>query len=239
MYDPEHIRCVIVDDEHLSVKLVADYVNRTPGLTLLLQTTRVEEAMELVQKGVVDLLFLDIQMPVLNGLQFMQLIGDRCKVILTTAYPEYALESYEHNAVDYLLKPITFERFLTGVKRAKERLEFKAWTNNALKKNPDHIFIKTTYRIQKVDLGSIFYLEGLRDYIAVHTTAARILTLESMKKMEELLPSDQFIRIHKSYIINRNKIDFLSRSRVVINNIYLPVGDTYKEKFLQWLDLPK
>ena len=206
MYDAAPIRCAVIDDEYLSVKLVADYVLKTPGLTLVLQTTKTAEGLELLKQGGIDILFLDIQMPQISGLEMMKMIDNRCKVIFTTAYPHYALDSYEYNAVDYLLKPITFERFLVAVKKAKERLEHSALITTAAKKNPDHIFIKTEYRIQKIDLSSIHYLEGLRDYIAVHTSSTKILTLESMKNMEEVLPADHFIRIHKSYIINRIKL---------------------------------
>jgi len=227
------IRCIVVDDEHLSVKLIADYVRKTPGLELVLETTHVQEALPLIQAGAADLIFLDIQMPEMTGFQFMQIAGDRCKVIFTTAYSQYAVDSYDYNAVDYLLKPITFERFLAAVKKAR------SWVSreNRPAAQKDHLFIKTAYRIQKVDLNDIYYLEGLRDYIAVHLQSSKILTLESMKNMEELLPAGQFIRIHKSYIINRNKIDFLSRGKVIVNGAYLPIGDTYKERFQQLIGI--
>jgi len=230
------IRCAVIDDEYLSVKLLADYVQKTPGLLLVLQTTKAAEVPALIRQEQIDLVFLDIQMPEINGLELMKIIGDTCKVIFTTAYPQYALDSYEHNAVDYLLKPITFDRFQVAIKKAKERLAHHEPVIT-IKKPADHIFIKTEYRIQKVDLSAIYYIEGLRDYIAVHTSSGKILTLESMKNMEELLPADQFIRIHKSYIISKSKIDFLSRGKVVLNNVYLPVGDTYKERFQQSLGI--
>ncbi len=228
MAEALNIRCMVVDDEYLSVKLIADYIRKTPGLELVLETTRVQEALDLLQAGKVDLIFLDIQMPEMTGFQFMKMAGEQCKVIFTTAYPQYALDSYDYNAVDYLLKPITFERFLASVKKARD------WVNREPRPSKkDHIFIKTDYRIQKVDLDTIYYLEALRDYIGIHLQSSKILTLDSMKNMEELLPPDQFIRIHKSYIINKNKIDFLSRGKVIVNNIYLPIGDTYKERFQQ------
>lgn len=236
MYD-KTIRCAVIDDEYLSVKLLADYVQKTPGLLLVLQTTKAAEVPELIRQKQIDLIFLDIQMPEITGLELMKIIGDTCKVIFTTAYPQYALDSYEHNAVDYLLKPITFDRFQTAIKKARERLAHQEQPVKATKKPADHIFIKTEYRIQKVDLSAIYYIEGLRDYIALHTSSGKILTLESMKHMEELLPPDQFIRIHKSYIISKSKIDFLSRGKVVLNNVYLPIGDTYKERFQQSLGI--
>ena len=231
------IRCVIVDDEPLAVSLLTDYVRKTPGLEIVLGTTHVLEALQAVQEGKVDLLFLDIQMPELTGLQFMKIIRKSCKVILTTAYTQYALDGYEHDVVDYLLKPITLDRFLIAVQKARERGD----VSPGVAANPiqaiNHIFIKTEYRIQKVNLADILYIEALRDYIAIHTATAKILSLESMKNMEEILPGAQFIRIHKSYIINRECIDFIEKGRVVIHKEYLPIGETYREKLLRKLGL--
>jgi two-component system, LytTR family, response regulator len=224
------VRCVIVDDEPLAVGLLVQYVEKTPGLTVVFKTTHVLEALQVIEQGEADLLFLDIQMPELSGMQFMKLIGNRCKVILTTAYTAYAVEGYEHDVVDYLLKPFSFDRYMMAVIKAKERLEAKQPV--VVKELPDHIFIRAEYRIQKLDLDSIFYIEALRDYIGFHTPGGKILSLESMKKMEATLPAEKFIRIHKSYIINRNKIEFLDRGKVVINGHYLPVGETYREKFM-------
>jgi DNA-binding LytR/AlgR family response regulator len=234
------IRCIIVDDEPLAVALLADYVQKTPGLEVVLHTTHVLEALQAVQEDKADLLFLDIQMPELTGIQFMKIIRRRCKVILTTAYTQYALEGYEHDVVDYLLKPITLDRFMIAVEKVKERMQVgngTAGEGTAPVRNPDHLFIKTEYRIQRVDMPSIRYIEALRDYVAIHMETGKILSLESMKHMEELLPEDQFIRIHKSYIINRSRIDFLERGRVVIGAAYLPIGDTYKEKVREKLGL--
>jgi DNA-binding LytR/AlgR family response regulator len=239
MTDPTSIRCIIVDDEPLAVALLADYAQKTSGMEVALRTTHVLEALQAVQEDKADLLFLDIQMPELTGIQFMKIIRRRCEVILTTAYSQYALEGYEHNVVDYLLKPITLDRFMVAVEKAKERLaRGRENTSDAAASHmPDHLFIRTEYRIQRVDFASILFIEGLRDYVAIHLDTGKILSLESMRNMETLLPEDQFIRIHKSYIIHRSKIDFLERGRVVIGKKYLPIGDTYKEKVRQKLGL--
>lgn len=229
------IRCVIVDDEPLAVGLLAQYVEKTPGLVVAFKTTHVLEALSVIENGEADLLFLDIHMPELSGMQFMKIIGNRCKVVLTTAYPQYALEGYEHDVVDYLLKPFSFDRYMMAVIKAKERLENKRAAPE--KEQPDHIFIKAEYRIQKINLDAIFYIEALRDYVAFHTPAGKVLSLESMKKMEATLPPAAFIRIHKSYIINRNKIEFLDRGKVIINGQYLPVGDTYRDRFMALLGI--
>lgn len=233
MTNTANIRCVVVDDEPLAVKLLTDYIGKTPGFEAVLSTTHVLDALQFVQEGKADLIFLDIQMPELSGIQFMKIIRNSCKVILTTAYNEYAIEGYEHDVVDYLLKPITFDRYMIAIQKARLRLQEKA-TETALPpaSSEEHIFIKTEYRIQKIAFASILYIEALRDYIAFHTATGKILSLESMRNMEALLPEHRFIRIHKSYIINKEKIDFLERGKVVINNQYLPVGDTYKEKLM-------
>jgi two-component system, LytTR family, response regulator len=225
-----NIRCIVVDDEPLAVDLLADYLQKTPGMQVVLKTTHVLDALHGVQEGKADLLFLDIQMPELTGIQFMKIMRNACPVILTTAYSEYALESYEFDVVDYLLKPVTFERFMVAVEKARRRLEQSAGNPVRGPEVPEHIFIKTEYRIQKIDLADILYIEALRDYIAIHMKPGKILSLESLRNMEEMLPSN-FIRIHKSYIINKNKIEYLEKGKVVINKQYLPVGDTYRDKF--------
>jgi DNA-binding LytR/AlgR family response regulator len=221
----------VADDEPLAVKLVADYIARTEGLVLVLKTTRVLDALYAVQEAKADLVFLDVQMPELTGMQFIKIIRNACGIILTTAYSEYAVESYEHDVIDYLLKPVTFERFTAAVQKAKKRLQENAAVNAPLQPPAalDHIFIKTEYRIQKLDFDKIFFIEAMRDYIAFHTPAGKVLSLDSMKRMEELLPPQQFIRIHKSYIINKSNIEFIEKGKVVINGRHLPVGDTYRQ----------
>lgn len=239
MNNPTPIRCIIVDDEPLAVSLLADYVDKTPGLQTVLCTTHVMEALQCVQEGKADLLFLDIQMPELTGIQVMKIIRNTCKVILTTAYTQYALQGYEHDVVDYLLKPITLDRFLIAIQKLRGRMA--ATPADQPPQTPAartlHLFIRTEYRIQRVAIDDILYIEALRDYVAVHTSAGKILSLDSMKNMEEILPEQHFIRIHKSYIINCEKIEFLEKARVVINKQYIPVGDTYKDKLKEKLGL--
>ena len=242
MTTAKNISCAVVDDEPLALKLVADYVEKTPFLQLMEQTTNPMKAIELVQQGAVDLLFLDIQMPELTGLQLMKIIGYKCKVIITTAYPDYALDGYEFDVIDYLLKPVTFDRFLVAAHKARERLatepaviiQAPAATTAA---PTNYIFVKTEYKIQKIDLANILYLEGLRDYVAIHNTAGKILTLQSMRSFQEQLPDSHFIRVHKSYLIAIDKIQFIERNRIIIANNYIPVGETYQELFQQKLNI--
>lgn len=223
------IRCIVVDDEPLPVKLLADYVVKTQGLDLVLKTTHVLEALQYVQDGKADIVFLDIQMPELTGMQFIKIIRGACQVILTTAYSEYAAESYEHDVTDYLLKPVTYERFSIAVQKAKKKLEQEMLQGTTPLPKNDYIFVKTEYRIQKINFSDVLYIEAMRDYIAFHTKAGKVLSLGSMRNMEEVLPAEAFLRIHKSYIINIKNIDFIERGKIVVNNQYLPVGDTYKD----------
>ena len=231
------ISCVVVDDEPLALKLLADYVQKTPFLSLREQTTNPMRAIELVQEGHAGLLFLDIQMPELTGLQLMKIIGHKCRVIITTAYPDYALDGYEFDVIDYLLKPVTFDRFLVAAHKARERMsiETAVVTEPAVPviqpSTPGYIFVKTEYKIQKIDLSGILYLEGLRDYVAIYTSTGKILTLQSLRSFQEQLPEQQFMRVHKSYLVALDKIEYIERSRIIIAGNYIPVGETYLEAF--------
>ena len=248
------MRCLIVDDEPLARTILADYVSKIPFLSLVKATGSAIEALTLVQQGAADVVFLDIQMPELTGMQFLKLSGGRCPVILTTAYGEYALEGYEHNVVDYLLKPIAFERFYKAVLKASASVN----TGNAgpmpvtvaetaapsispatvlpTSAGPDFLFVKTEYRLQRVDLADILYVEGLKDYVSVFTPTDRILALQTMKFMDEKLPADRFVRVHKSYIVALNQIESIERGRIYVNRpgrekAVIPIGDTYRDGF--------
>jgi len=232
MTDASLIKCVIIDDEPLAVDLLADYVGRTPGLSCVSATIHVMDALALVQQGRADLVFLDIQMPELTGIQFMKIIRNSCDIIITSAYAEYAIDGFEHNVIDYLLKPVTYDRFMIAVRKFKAR-HGSANPTIIVKEQPDHIFLKTNNRLQRIDLNNIFYIEGLRDYIAVHTANGKILSLESMKNLLAILPADNFVRIHKSYIVNKSKITFVEKGGVTLNKINLPIGDMYREEFMK------
>lgn len=244
------MRCLIVDDEPLARAILTDYVGKMPFLTLTRATGSAIEALTLVQQGVVDLVFLDIQMPELTGMQFLKLSGGRCPVILTTAYSEYALEGYEHNVVDYLLKPIAFERFYKAVLKASANAggvvsvpmatlqpDIQPPTTLITNQNtPNFLFVKTEYRLQRIDLADILYVEGLKDYVSVFTPTDRILALQTMKFMDEKLPDDRFARVHKSYIVALNQIESIERGRIYItrpgrDKAVIPIGDTYRDDF--------
>lgn len=219
------IKCIVVDDEHPAIRLLSGYIRKTPGLELVLQTTKAPEALEAISKGSADLVFLDIQMPDITGIELMAAMKDKqTKVILTTAYAEYALEGYKHDVVDYLLKPVTFERFLIAIAKARQRMAH-------LMPGPcnGHLMIKTEYRLQKTDLSDILYIESLGDYLIFYLTTGKLMTLERMKNMETTLPDACFVRIHRCYIVNIARVDHLERSKIVIAGRHLPVGDTYRD----------
>jgi DNA-binding LytR/AlgR family response regulator len=236
------IRCLVVDDEPLALHILEDYISKMPFLQLVKVTTNPIEALQLVQEGNIDLVFLDVQMPELTGIQFLRIANGKSKVILTTAYSQYALEGYELDVIDYLLKPIAFDRFFKAVQKAQTIIQPAAKPEIKTETAPqsdflsDFIFVKTEHKIQKVYLNDILFIEGLKDYISIFTPTERIITLQNMKKMEDALPEKHFIRVHKSYIVSINKIDSIERSRIFIGDKVIPVGDTYREEFFKIVD---
>ncbi|MEH6304814.1 LytTR family DNA-binding domain-containing protein [Olivibacter sp. CPCC 100613] len=233
------IRCLVVDDEPLALDIIADYIQKVPELTLSATTTNAIEGLGLVQQGAIDLVFLDIQMPELTGIQFLKIINGKCDVILTTAYPQYALEGYELNVTDYLLKPIAFDRFYKSIQKVigqktqffQKGSQIESMQNHT--KNSEFIFVKTEHKIQRVDYDDIYYIEGLKDYISIYTSSERIITLQNMKKMEETLPEERFIRVHKSYIVALEKIESIERGRISLKEKLVPIGDTYRDSFFK------
>jgi len=181
------------------------------------------------------LVFLDIQMPELTGLQFMKIAGKQCKVILTTAYSKYALDGFEHDVIDYLLKPIAFDRFYRAVEKAKEII-YKPSIQSSAETNTEYLFVKTEHRIQKVNLKDILFVEGLQNYISIQTSNERVLSLQTLKKIEESLPLKDFVRVHKSYIVALRHISAIERSRIFIGDTVIPVGDSYREGFYGIVD---
>lgn len=233
------IRCLVVDDEPLALDILEDYINKVPFLTLVKTTTSAIEGLSLVQSGAVDLVFLDVQMPELTGIQFLKIINGKCDVILTTAYSQYALDGYELDVVDYLLKPIAFDRFYKAAQKVLQNSNHSHQTiaeAPIAQKTHDFIFVKTEHKIQKIYLDDILYIEGLKDYISIFTKTERIITLQNMKKMEESLPEKSFVRVHKSYIIALSKIESIERSRIQIGDKIIPIGDTYRDYFFKQIE---
>lgn len=224
-------RCLVIDDEPLALNVLADYIRQTEGLQLVDITTSPIKGLQRIQNNEADLVFLDIQMPELTGIQVMKIIDQKCKVIVTTAYAEFALEGYEYNVTDYLLKPISFERFTKAIQKLPQH-------QAAAEKKADYFFVKSEYKLLRIDFSQVLYLEALRDYVAIHTTDGnKILTLQSLSSFEKELPGHLFTRIHKSYLIALGKIGFIEKNRVVLGGKELPIGETYKASFLQKINL--
>lgn len=223
------INCIIIDDEPLAGELLASYIEKIEDLHLLGCFTNPLDGVSFLQQNAVDLVFLDIQMPELSGLQVAKLVKPECSVVFTTAYPDYAVSGFELKALDYLVKPINLQRFLEAVNRHKEAKTYiKAET---VETHPGYLFVKSEYRHQKVELSNIKFLKGMGDYVAIILQEGKLLTLEKMSAFESKLPASQFMRIHKSYLVAIDKIDYIERNRVAINGELLPIGPSYQERF--------
>lgn len=226
------LNCYIIDDEPLAIRLLESYVDKTPFLRLQGSCTNAVTALADLSERPVDLLFLDIQMPELNGLEFSKIIGDRCRIIFTTAFEQYAVDSYRVNALDYLLKPIAYPDFLNACEKACQWYEL---TDNTARKKEElkSIFIKTDYKLVQIELDKILYVEGLKDYVKIYVENEPhpILSLMSLKSLEDVLPSDRFIRVHRSFIVQTDKIKIIERNRIVFGKQYIPISDSYKSNF--------
>ncbi|MGE4288266.1 MAG: LytR/AlgR family response regulator transcription factor [Salinivirgaceae bacterium] len=236
------MKCIIVDDEPLAVDIITSFVEKVPHLELCASTNNALEAIELIAKHNADLIFLDIQMPNLSGIELVKTLNNPPLIIFTTAYSNYALDGFELNAVDYLLKPIPFDRFIKAVNKAMELFRLRnATSNQKVQKEsepePDFIMVKADYSMVRVGLDQILYIEGLKDYLKIVLANGKpILTLNSLKNYEERLPQSQFIRVHRSYIVAVNKIESIQKHRIVIGKDRIPIGDNFKEAFYQRMD---
>ncbi|MEZ4944640.1 MAG: LytTR family DNA-binding domain-containing protein [Cyclobacteriaceae bacterium] len=229
------INCLIVDDEPLARNLLSDYVRKVPYLNLVSTAENAISAMSILRENDIDLLLLDIQMPELTGINMLKAIQKKPMVILTTAYSEYALESYDLDVVDYLLKPVTFERFLKALEKVNQRLPKEVPASSGVEL-PSFVFVKDGTKLVKVILGDILYVEGLKDYVTIHTKQQKIVSLQRLKTLEEQLPPEQFIRIHNSFIVSLSAISAIHRNEVQVGTIRLPVSESYKKGFKEWVD---
>ena len=227
------MNCLIVDDEALARRLLADYVSKIPDIKLVATCLSALEAQPYLQSGNIDLMFLDIQMPELTGIAFLKSLTKKPLTIFTTAYSEYALEGYALDVIDYLVKPIPFERFYQAVNKAKEYLgsTTDSTISTSEEKAQDYFFVKADYKILKIAYDEVLFIEGLREYVRIHTKNQKVITLLSMNKLEEVLPSNRFIRIHRSTIINISQIDLVQGNMVVIGDHQLTISKSQKERF--------
>ena len=225
----KRIKCIVVDDEPLAVSLLGSYVEKIPFFELVFSTENPILALEYIQKNDADLIFLDIQMPELSGINFMKIVGDKLKYILTTAYSEYALEGYEHNVIDYLLKPISFDRFQKSALKAQERFPTNETSANS------YFFVKSSGQQHKINFDEILYIESIKDYVNIKTDNQEYIVLDTLKSLENQLP-ENFARVHKSFIINLDKIEKIDVRNVFLNSgKEIPIGETYKSEFFQKL----
>lgn len=241
-----NLKCIVVDDEPLAIEKMLGFISKVPYLNLLRSFNSGIECLNYLKTSSeeADILFLDIQMDDLTGIQLLELLKKKPYVIITSAYSEYALKGYELEVYDYLLKPYSFERFLQTVNRiydkeCGEAVHEKVVTEHVNPERKDYIFVKTEYRIQKVKLSDIYYIEGMKDYLRIVCENERIMTLSNFQNMLELLPDDQFFRIHKSYIINIANVQSIERGQVIVLNERLTIGESYKSDFWNWLEEKK
>lgn len=242
------MKCVIIDDEPLAVDVIESYVLKIGGLEIVAKCNNPLEAITLLNKHNVDLVFLDIEMPNLNGIELIKSLENLPQFIFTTAYPQYALEGFNLNATDYLVKPIPFHRFIKAISRAKEKYQVTHMmtTQNVssagpISKIPDDnfIFVKSEYENIKINIDNIRYIQGLKDYIKIYETNSNkaIITLSNFKSIQDKLPTNQFLRVHKSFIVNINHIKALQKTKVVIDDVRIPIGETYKNDVLSRLGI--
>lgn len=229
------LRCIAIDDEPLALNQMAGYVEKTPFLELAGKFSSALSAIDFLSKEKVDLLFVDIQMPDLSGMDFVKSLDDKPMVVFTTAYSEYAVEGFKVDAVDYLLKPISYVDFLKAAQKAKKLFDLAQ--SETVSRDENYLFVKSEYRMLRVNFDDIRYVEGMREYVRIHIRNEKpIMTLLSMKAMEAQLPQEDFMRVHRSYIVNLKEVKTIERSRIVFGEEYIPIGEQYKEGFQRFLD---
>ena len=231
------LKCCIIDDEPLAIELLESYVKKTPFLQLEASFTSAVQAIERISKGDIDLIFLDIQMPELDGMEFSRMIEGKSRVIFTTAFGQYAVDSYKVNAVDYLLKPFAYTDFLKAAQKALQWFELSSGTGEMHSPNKSYIFVKSDYKLKQIPLDKVLYIEGLKDYVKIYLEDEPhpILSLLSLKSLEEMLPDSRFIRVHRSFIVQVCKIKMIDRNRIVFGKEYIPISDTYKDSFAEFI----
>lgn len=236
------ISCIAIDDEPLALQKMHDYILRVGYLDLLAEFDNALEAIEYLKNNQVDLIFLDIQMEELTGIQMIEAMKEKPKVIFTTAYDEYAIKGYELDICDYLLKPISFSRFLQACEKVHSimdtdnEVEYQPTIASPDIKTPEFFFVKDGSVSHKIKIDDILYVEGMKDYLRIHTADKKVMTLLSFKKLEQSLCYPKFVRIHKSYLVAVDKISSIERNRVTINNEILPVGESYRRQFFDVID---
>ena len=230
------LSCAIIDDEPLAAELLASYVSKTPGLRLAGVYESAVTAMRELRERPVGLLFLDIQMPELSGLEFATLLPKDTRIIFTTAFDRYAIDGYKVDAADYLLKPVSYDRFAASVNKVIEWFETNERRKTAARDR--FVYVKSEYKLIRLDFDDILYIEGLKDYVKIYFEAPRkpVLSLVNMKRVEDCLPKPQFMRVHRSFIVNMAKVSMVDRGRIVVGDVFIPVSESYKGQVQEYLD---
>jgi DNA-binding LytR/AlgR family response regulator len=231
---------LIVDDEPLAQEVLETYIDKIPDLRLVGKCSSAMEANETLAKKDVDLVFLDIQMPQITGIEFVRSLGDPPMIIFTTAYSDYALDGFDLGAVDYLLKPISFERFMKGVNKAREQYDLRKHEHSGSADTDEHFFVKADKKLVKVRFNDILYIEGLKDYVIIRLEEGRVITLQTMKSLEEKLPQGKFRRVHRSYIVSMNRIHAVVGNMLEViekgQTKHLPIGKNYRDDLLELIN---
>lgn len=223
------IRCIIIEDEPIATMRLEKFISQIDYLVLCKTFNNAVDSISWLKNNETDLIFLDIQMDIMTGIQFLDAVNITPQIIITTAYDSYAVKSYEFEITDYLLKPYSFERFLKAIEKVFRYIKEQ--------KREDHIFVKTEFRIQRIDLDNILYIEGMKEYLRIVTNKGKIMTLMNFQSILEMLPSNNFTRVHRSFIVAINKIESIERNRIIIQKEYIPISETYKEEFKQKLNI--
>jgi len=231
------IKCMAIDDEPLALQQIAGYIQQIPFLKLEAKCSNAFEALKVLESQHIDLMFVDINMPDLNGMEFVKSLEIKPLIIFTTAYSEFALEGFKVDALDYLLKPFYFSEFSKAAQKARKQLELLQKKPEAPENDNDFLFIKSEYKLVRINLNDIQYIEGMKEYVRIHLDGQKpVMTLLSMKLLEERLPEPKIMRVHRSYIVNKDKITTVERFRIVFDQkVFIPVSENYKEKFNAFL----
>jgi len=232
------IRCIAIDDEPLALMQIAGYIRKTPCLELTGECESAMKAIEILENIPVDLMFVDINMPDLSGMDFVKTIENPPRIVFVTASSEYSLEGFRVDAIDYLLKPISYVDFLKSANKVKSWFDLHHPKSDEVRGNKEFLFIKSDYKLLRINFDDIKYIEGMSEYIKIHLINSKpVMTLLSMKTIEEQLPPDKFMRVHRSYIVNLTKISVIERNRIIFDgNVYIPVSDQYKNNFQSYID---
>lgn len=232
------IKCLAIDDEPLALKQMGIYIEKTPFLELVAQCNNAFDAMEFLKAGRIDLMFLDISMPDLSGMDFVRSLSEKPLIIFTTAFSEYAVEGFRVDAIDYLLKPIGYQDFLKAASKAKTLIDLQEIKTESVQTTGDLLFVKSEYKLIKIVLSDIRYVEGMHEYVRIHLINEKpVMTLIRLKTIEDKLPAGRFMRVHRSYIVNLERIRIIERNQIIFdNNIRIPVSEQYKSRFQEFLN---